>query len=174
MAGFDSVFCSKSKFRKKVEGCKFTKPSLTEQQHVPLCDINNKVKQVTMPFLRDKFSGDKMLQFLNDVDHNAQLYMDCTKVPDLAHMQETIDTIQEFFVQNVPAAIRQKFDNNFSEFYKYAKQDKDALKNMFAAINSLPVPTAQQLQDVQAHPSAPAQAPASNVPSSSDSGKKQA
>lgn len=172
---FDSVFCPLSKFRRKSEGFKTEGESMTEQQHVPFCDINNKVKQVTMPFLRDKFSGDKMLQFLNNVDRNAQLYMDCTKVPDLSKMSETIAGIQDFFVKNVPASIRQRFNNNFSEFYKYAKQDKDALKNMFTSISSLPVPTSQQLQDVQAHSSVPVQASVnSKAPSSSNSGENQA
>jgi len=59
--------------------------------------------------------------------------------------------VEHLFIQNVPAAIREKFDNDPYQFYQFVNNPKnvDAVKQMFGNSKNYSVPTADAVEEAQ-------------------------
>lgn len=86
--------------------------SLTEQQYAHESTILAKIQ---------KYDSQG---FFDSINRNPAQYNDYSDVIDLAHAVDKIDKANESFA-TVPSDIRKRFNNNPSEFFKFASDEKN-------------------------------------------------
>lgn len=123
---------------------KFSKPSLTEQQHKEAVDVNNIVRQYTMQGYRSE-------DFKNLADRvfaDASRFVDNTDALDLVDASNLMKQAEYMFIQNVPAKIREQYGNDPMQFYKACvatNGDASKIRALFGDVKNYAVPNVEQL-----------------------------
>lgn len=127
------------------DGVTNNEPSMTEQQFKDQCDVNNIVKQFTLAGYRSQDFDMLGKQVMSD----ASRFIDVSKVPTLQEAHALIEEAQNSFIQNVPAKIRERFDNDAMKFWQHASkaQNVNEIKTLFGDLKNYSAPNATQLAE---------------------------
>lgn len=127
------------------DGITNEEPSMTEQQFKEQCDINNIVKQYTLAGYRSQDFDMLGKQVMAD----ASRFIDVSNVPTLQEAHTLMEEAKHSFVQNVPAKIREHFDNDPMKFWQHASkaQNVDEIRALFGDLKNYSAPNATQLEE---------------------------
>lgn len=117
--------------------------SLTEQQWKDSQDINLIIKNC----VGVGRSSESVLAYLASLEMQSGRYLDVSNVSSLEDMQAIMDEAHNSFIENVPASIRDKYNNNPIEFYKAYQADPKAISEMFKDMKNYSVPNVEQVEE---------------------------